>query len=123
MQVDFLLPSRIESDDRLRNVITSVTFLLSNFPESKVYIKEVDKQSNFKQHALPVISKYTDTNNLVHIFEKSEEQFFHKTRILNDLLLSSNSELVVFFVKPSRKKLVNEISFVQFIWQFVHMSA
>lgn len=94
MQVDFLLPSRIESDDRLRNVITSVTFLLSNFPESKVYIKEVDKQSNFKQHALPVISKYTDTNNLVHIFEKSEEQFFHKTRILNDLLLSSNSDIV-----------------------------
>ena len=29
----YLLPCRIETDDRLRNVITSVTYILKNFPE------------------------------------------------------------------------------------------
>jgi len=90
----FLLPCRIESEDRLRNVITSVTYLLKNFPESKVLIKEVDKHSHFKFRALPEIKKYVNTNMLTHIFEESEDKFFHKTRILNDLLVASDTEVV-----------------------------
>lgn len=90
----FLIPCRIESEDRLRNVITSVTYLLKNFPESKVLIKEVDVDSNFKLKALPVIKKYTDTTNLTHIFEESQDKIFHKTRILNDLLVASDTEIV-----------------------------
>ena len=31
----FLLPCRIESEDRLRNVVTSVTYLLTNFQNLK----------------------------------------------------------------------------------------
>ena len=77
----YLLPCRIETDDRLRNVITSVTYLLKNFPESKVLVKEVDKVSNFKEHALPQIKKYVgDVSQLKHIFEESYEKFFHQTR-------------------------------------------
>ncbi len=94
MKIDFLLPSRIESEDRLRNVITSVSYLLDNFPESKVYVKEVDKESNFINRALKRIERNVDTKNLIHIFEKSEDQFFHKTRILNDLFLESTSDIV-----------------------------
>ena len=67
--LSFLLPCRIESEDRLRNVVTSVTYLLKNFPDSKVIVKEVDTRSNFKFRALPVIQKYVDTKNLTHIFE------------------------------------------------------
>jgi len=40
--VTYLLPCRIESEDRLRNVITSVSYILKTFPESKVLVKEVD---------------------------------------------------------------------------------
>jgi predicted glycosyltransferase involved in capsule biosynthesis len=90
----FLLPCRIESEDRLKNVVTSVTYLLKNFPEAKVILKEVDTHSHFKFRALPVINKYTDTSNLTHIFEQSDEKFFHKTRILNDLLVASETEIV-----------------------------
>ncbi len=90
----FLLPCRIESEDRLKNVVTSVTYLLKNFPESKVILKEVDSHSHFKFRALPVINKYADTSNLTHIFEESDEKFFHKTRILNDLLVASDTEIV-----------------------------
>lgn len=90
----FLLPCRIESEDRLKNVITSVTYLLKTFPESKVILKEVDSHSHFKFRALPVIKKYADTKNLTHIFEENEDKFFHKTRILNDLLIASDTEIV-----------------------------
>lgn len=93
-ELTFLLPCRIESEDRLRNVVTSVTYLLKNFPESKVIIKEVDNHSHFKFRAYPIICNHASTDNLTHIFEKSEEKFFHKTRILNDLLVASTTEIV-----------------------------
>ena len=44
----FIIPIRIESEDRLRNVITSVAFLLNNF-NTNIIIKEVDKKSVFKE--------------------------------------------------------------------------
>jgi predicted glycosyltransferase involved in capsule biosynthesis len=90
----FLLPCRIESEDRLKNVVTSVTYLLKNFPEAKVLVKEVDTRSHFKFRALPVIKKYVDTIQLTHIFEENSDKFFHKTRILNDLLVASETDIV-----------------------------
>jgi len=94
MKLDFLMPCRIESEDRLKNIITTVSFLLHNFPESNVIVKEVDSRSNFKFRAIPEIKKYVDVSNLIHIYEESNESAFHKTRILNDLLLESKSEIV-----------------------------
>lgn len=91
----FLLPCRIETEDRLRNVITSTSYLLKNFPESKVILKEVDNKSVFDEYALPQIKKYVgSTDQLTHIFEESDEKFFHKTRILNDLLVASDTNIV-----------------------------
>ena len=90
----YLLPFRIESEDRLKNVITSTTYLLKNFPEAKVILKEVDTRSHFKFRALPIIKKYVNTDQLTHIFEESNEKFFHKTRILNDLLVASDTPIV-----------------------------
>ena len=40
----YLLPCRIETDDRLRNVITSVTYIMKCFPEAKVILKEEEFQ-------------------------------------------------------------------------------
>jgi cellulose synthase/poly-beta-1,6-N-acetylglucosamine synthase-like glycosyltransferase len=90
----FLLPCRIESEDRLRNVVTSVSYLLGNFPEAKVIVKEVDTHSHFKFRALPVISNYVNTDQLTHIYEENDDKFFHKTRILNDLLVASETDIV-----------------------------
>jgi hypothetical protein len=90
----YIIPTRIESEDRLRNIVTSVSYLLANFPEAKVIVKEVDKQSVFKQNALPTIENLVDTKNLRHIFEKSDDDLFHKTRILNDLILESETTVV-----------------------------
>ena len=93
--LSYLLPCRIESDDRLRNVITSVSYLLKNFPEAKVLIKEVDTKSQFIEFALPQIKKYVgDIDQLKHSFEKSDEKFFHKTRILNDLCVAAETPII-----------------------------
>ena len=96
MNLSFLMPCRIESEDRLKNVITSLSYLLYHFPECPIIIKENDAQSVFVDRALPVIQKLFGKvpDNLQHIFEQTNQQFFHKTRILNDLLVESKTEVV-----------------------------
>jgi len=90
----YILPTRIESEDRLKNVITSVTYLLSNFPTSKVIVKEVSERATFKFRAIPEIKKFIGTKNLEYIFEESSDPLFHKTRILNDLILEADTEFI-----------------------------
>ena len=93
--VTYLLPCRIESEDRLRNVITSISYIMKTFPEAKVLVKEVDTQSHFSESALPRIKSYVgDTSQLKHIFEQSSEKFFHKTRILNDLCVAADTPIL-----------------------------
>jgi len=91
----FIIPIRIESDDRLRNVITSVCFLLSNF-KTHVIIKEVDKTSVFHEKALPQIKEFCgDIGDLTHVFEQSDSPTFHRQRVLNDMIMMTNTECVV----------------------------
>ena len=42
----FIIPIRIESTDRMRNVITILCYLNSNF-DTNIIVKEVDKESIF----------------------------------------------------------------------------
>jgi len=92
----FLMPCRIESEDRLKNVITSISYIAHNFPDCQIIIKENDVQSVFQMSAVPIIEKIFGKipSNIYHIFEKSENKFFYKTRILNDLLLASKTKIV-----------------------------
>jgi len=96
MSLSFLMPCRIGSPDRLRNVISSVGYLAKNFPDCKIIIQEVDKQSVFREQVIPhltnLFGKYPE--NISHRFEESNEAFFHKTRILNDLLLAADTDIV-----------------------------
>jgi hypothetical protein len=96
MDLTFLMPCRIESNDRLKNIITSISYLTHHFPEAKIIVKENDTKSVFQEKALPFLKEYfnRELTNLTHIFEYDEDQFFHKTRILNDLLLESKTEIV-----------------------------
>ena len=91
----FIIPIRIESDDRLRNVITSVCFLLSNF-KTHVIIKEVDKTSVFHEKVLPQLKEFCeDISDLTHVFEYSDSPTFHRQRVLNDMIMMTNTEVVV----------------------------
>ena len=90
----YILPTRIESDDRLKNIITSVTYILKKIPDAKVIVKEVSERATFKYDALPKIKEYVSVDNLQYVFEESKEKLFHKTRILNDLILMAKTKVV-----------------------------
>ena len=53
-QATLIIPIRIESPDRLRNVGTSIAFLLENF-HTNILVKEVDMESVFNRYALPLV--------------------------------------------------------------------
>lgn len=118
----FLMPCRIESDDRLKNIITTIGYLTYNFPECKIIVQENDKKSIFREKVIPAIEQIFGTypKTITHRFEESQENFFHKTRILNDLVLAADTEIVYNYdidhLLPveSYKKAYNMISSGQF---------
>lgn len=91
----FIIPLKIESDDRLRNSITVCCFLLSNF-DTNIIIKEVNESPVFKDYALPQISEFLDgeIQNINYIFEKQETDFFHKTKYFNEMILKSKTKVI-----------------------------
>ena len=89
----FIIPTRIETEDRLRNIISSVSYLLKHLP-AKVIVKEVSPQSTFKFRAIPEIKKYADISNLTHIYEHTDEPLFCKSKVLNDLIVAADTKFV-----------------------------
>ena len=92
--VTFIIPLRIDSDDRLRNIILSTSFLLNKF-DCKVIIKESDEMPKFKTWALPLIKKISDIKNLEYIFEENYDEHFHRTKLLNDMIMQTTTDIVV----------------------------
>ena len=91
----FIIPIRIESQDRLRNVITTTAFLLENF-DTNILIKEVDSESVFERDALPVLKDILECDiTIKHIFEKSDEPLFHRQKVLNEMVAEAKTEIVV----------------------------
>ena len=66
----FIIPLRIESADRMRNIITLLCFLLGNF-DTNVIVKEVDESSVFIEEVIPQIQEFFGKDShITHIFEK-----------------------------------------------------
>ena len=92
--VTFIIPLRIDTDDRLRNIILITSFLLNRF-DCKIIIKESDEMSKFNTWALPKISSISDTKNLKYIFEENCDDHFHRTRLLNEMVMMTETDIVV----------------------------
>ena len=91
----FIIPLRIESADRMRNIITLLCFLLGNF-DTNVIVKEVDSEPVFEESVLPQIKEFIGNDiNLVHIFEKSDDPVFYRMHILNEMLVMSKTDVVI----------------------------
>ena len=92
----FIIPLRVDTGDRLRNVVLSTAFLLNKF-DTNVIIKEVDSERRFETYCLPIIKRIADTTNLRHIFELETrtDDAFHRTKILNDMVMESTTDIVV----------------------------
>jgi len=94
-EATFIIPVRIESEDRMRNVLTSIVFLLENF-DTNIIIKEVDTNSVFEEDILPQLKEfYDDLSSLKHVFEKSEDPVFYRMHILNEMLAMTTTKVVV----------------------------
>ena len=93
----FIIPLRIESADRMRNVITSLCYLLSNF-DTQVIVKEGDTSSLFLHHVVPQIKEFLEVDdipNLLHLFEDTSASEFHRTRYLNEMTHLATTKVVV----------------------------
>ena len=92
----FIIPVRIESSDRVRNVITVLCFLLETF-NTKVIIKEVDSKPVFSEYVLPQVKEYLGEKikNLTHIFEYSDDSVFYRMEILNEMISLCTTDIVV----------------------------
>ena len=96
-QATFIIPIRIESSDRLRNVITTTAFLVENF-DTNIIIKEVDSEGIFQREALPILEDIVEGGifkNFHHIFEQSDEPLFHRQKVLNEMIMEADTEIVV----------------------------
>ena len=89
----FIIPTRIETEDRLRNIISSVSYLLKH-TTAKVIVKEVAPHNTFKFRAIAEIKKYADISNLTHIYEHTDEPLFCKSKVLNDLIVAADTKFV-----------------------------
>ena len=67
---------------------------MRNF-ECTVTVLESDEEKKFEQWALPLIQHYTDTTDLNYVFEHNEDEHFHRTRLLNDMVMMSDTDIVV----------------------------
>ena len=90
MDLTFLIPVKIESEDRVRNLTTVLTYILKKF-DAKILVQEHDKVQRFNDLVLPNIPK---SDNIEYTFDLQTNNYFHKTKILNDLLLKSDTEVV-----------------------------
>ena len=92
----FIIPIRIESEDRMRNVVTVLAYLLKNF-DTKVILKEVDVESVYEDQVLPQIEDFLgdNINNLTHVFEKSDDPVFYRMKILNEMIDMADTSIIV----------------------------
>ena len=91
----FIIPIRIESEDRMRNVVTVLAYLLKTF-DTKVILKEVDVESVFEDQVLPQIEDFLgdNINNLIHVFEKSDDPVFYRMKILNEMIDMADTKVI-----------------------------
>ena len=92
----FIIPVKIESSDRVRNLITILCFLLEAF-DTNVIIKEVDSKPVFEEYVLPQVKEYLDGDikKLTHIFQQSDDPVFYRMHILNEMLALCKTDVIV----------------------------
>ena len=93
----FIIPLRIETADRMRNIVTTLIYL-TRLLDTKIIVKEVDKESVYLKHVLPMLRDALEPEMLQcihHIFEQSDDFTFHRTKILNDMLWEVDTPVTV----------------------------
>lgn len=82
----FAIPVRIDSKDRLENIRICVEYLTTNF-NTNIIIIENDKVSNLEKE------KFIKYSGVKYIFQQDENNNFHRTKILNDILAITTTKV------------------------------
>ena len=79
MNLTFLIPVKLESEDRVRNLKTVLTYLLTKF-DAKIQVQEHDVENKFTKLVMPYINErfgpiihrleYTSISRQNHIFTR-----------------------------------------------------
>lgn len=89
--VTFIVPLRLDSNDRIFNFTYVVSYLCRHF-DTNIFILESDK-APIAQKLLSRINPHK--TKISYRFEKCDNSIFHRTRILNELLWEVKTPVVV----------------------------
>lgn len=98
--VTFIIPVRIESNDRYRNLILSAGYLLKN-TNANIIIMESDTRQLVPNILDKLFVEFKDKHNenimnrVTYLFEQTNEKMFHRTRLLNEMIMESKTPIVV----------------------------
>jgi hypothetical protein len=93
----FIIPIRLDSGDRTRNITTVLCYLLKTF-NTTVILKEVDSKPLIEECVIGQIKEFLDEdeiNNLIYLFEASDNSEFHRMKILNEMLDQVKTDIVI----------------------------
>lgn len=96
MNLTFLIPVKLETSDRVKNITTVLSYLLSNY-DAKILVREFDTRTRFNDLVFPTLSDKFSKKTLKKLnfsYDIQDKKYFHKTKILNDLLEISDTEVV-----------------------------
>ena len=89
----YMIPLRVETPDRLRNIITVLLYFIKNI-KAPIIVKEFDTESIYEASVLPQISQVAteeELSQITHVFEKSDDFVFHRTRLINDMIMMADT--------------------------------
>ena len=84
----FIIPIKIESDDRKRNLQITLNYLQRNF-DTNIIVYESDKISRAKKYIEDI------SEDILYMFEKNETGIFHRTRMLNEMTEIAKTNIIV----------------------------
>jgi predicted glycosyltransferase involved in capsule biosynthesis len=86
--VTFTIPIRYDTDDRIRNIVTTLSYLLGNF-NTNIIILESDSDIKMR----PYIEKFFN-KNVKYMFIKEDSDIFHRTKFLNIMAKEAETEVI-----------------------------
>ncbi len=84
----YIIPVRVESADRARNLFLSVSYLLKN-TDGIVMIKEFSEHSNVPE----ILGSVVNSSRVRYLYEQGVGAF-HRTRLLNDMIEAADTEII-----------------------------
>lgn len=86
--VTFIIPVKLDSDDRRRNMKITLSYLQRNF-DTNIIVCESDKESNEE------FIQSCAIRPIIYMFDEDSSGIFHRTRILNEMTEASPTNIVV----------------------------